>query len=95
MNSRRTKVTFIGCCSRALQKQLRRNDAFVEKQLSRIAAIPRNGFAVSRGDWVPEVNAVAAPVWNPSHQLIAGLQRPKHCPVNWVNRTVAPMIFRA
>ena len=47
---------------RRVQKQLRKGDAFVAQELSKISGIHESGFALSRGEWVAGVNAAAVPL---------------------------------
>lgn len=58
---------------RKIQKQLRKGDDFVDLQLSKISEIRKSGFAVSRGEWVSGINAVAVPVPDESQNLIGVL----------------------
>jgi len=55
-------------CLRRLQIELGERAAFVDRQAARLAAIERDGFAVSRGEWVSGVNAVAVPVTDGSQR---------------------------
>ena len=58
---------------RNVQRQLRKGDGFADRQLSKISEIRKNGFAVSRGEWVSGINAVAVPVTDASQHLIGVL----------------------
>jgi DNA-binding IclR family transcriptional regulator len=44
------------------QMQLRQRTSSVERQMSDLAAIKKAGVAISRGEWVDGVNAVAVPI---------------------------------
>jgi DNA-binding IclR family transcriptional regulator len=58
---------------RRVQKQLRKGDAFVAQELSKISGIHENGFALSRGEWVAGVNAAAVPLADRSGSSIGVL----------------------
>ncbi len=55
---------------RKIQKELRKGEAFVDRQLTQLTDIRKDGFALSLGEWVTGVNAVAVPVWDMSQNLI-------------------------
>ena len=55
---------------RKIQKEMRRSDAFVAQQMTRLAKVHRDGFAMSLGEWVTGVNAVAVPVTDAAQNLI-------------------------
>jgi IclR family transcriptional regulator, KDG regulon repressor len=59
--------------ARNVQKQLRKGEDFIDQLLSQISEVRENGFALSRGEWVSGVNAVAVPVADGSHGLIGVL----------------------
>ena len=56
-----------------VQKQLHKGRAYAERQLAAIASIREQGFAVSRGEWISGVNAVAVPVSDPAGDVIGVL----------------------
>lgn len=56
-----------------VRKQLQEGEAFVDLKLSELAEIRKNGFALSLGEWVTGVNAVAVPVADASGNLIGAL----------------------
>ncbi len=53
---------------RNVQGELRERASFVDRQVATLAAIRRDGFAVSRGEWVSGVNALAVPVMDSSQR---------------------------
>lgn len=55
---------------RKIRKELRKGEAFVDQQLAQLTDIRKDGFALSLGEWVTGVNAVAVPVWDTSQNLI-------------------------
>jgi IclR family KDG regulon transcriptional repressor len=59
--------------ARKVQKQLRKSSAFAKQQLASVTAARKNGFAVSRGEWVTGANAVAVPVKDAAQHLIGVL----------------------
>jgi IclR family KDG regulon transcriptional repressor len=59
--------------ARNAQRQLKKSTAFAEQELARIADARKNGFAVSRGEWVSGANAVAVPVKDSGQELIGVL----------------------
>ena len=56
-----------------VQKQLHKGKSFGTQQLATIAAIRKQGFALSRGEWVSGVNAAAVPVSDPAGDIIGVL----------------------
>lgn len=56
-----------------VQRQLRKSDAFGDRQLSAVSAVRKQGFALSRGEWVSGVNAMAVPVSDPAGNIIGVL----------------------
>jgi IclR family KDG regulon transcriptional repressor len=55
------------------QRQLRKNAAFADQQLSKISAVRKNGHSLNLGAWVAGVNAIAVPVVDKSQGLIGVL----------------------
>jgi IclR family transcriptional regulator, KDG regulon repressor len=56
-----------------VRKQLQEGESFVDLKLSELLEIRKNGFALSLGEWVTGVNAVAVPVADASGNLIGAL----------------------
>jgi IclR family transcriptional regulator, KDG regulon repressor len=54
---------------RRAQTKLRRGASSVDAQMAGLAAIQKAGVAISQGEWVGGVNAVAVPVSDASHGL--------------------------
>jgi DNA-binding IclR family transcriptional regulator len=59
--------------ARNVQNQLRKGEAYVDQLLSTISEVRENGYALSRGEWVSGLNAVAVPVADGAHGLIGVL----------------------
>lgn len=61
-----------------------------------LAAFPGKGFTHSRGDWIQDIHAVAAPVRQPPHEEAVAL----NCTIvsrrlspDWLERNVAPLLL--
>jgi len=58
---------------RKVEKQLQKSAGFVELELAKLAEVRKNGFAMSKGEWIDGANAVAVPVTDAAHNLIGVL----------------------